>query len=358
MTDRNKLEHSAYKLQNHIRCRILATHRDVTLLGSWMTNRGVLLVNLGTPVVPEKGPVGRFLTEFLSDPRVVDLPRWFWVPLLRLFIIPLRKGRVTAAYKKIWVQDGSPLMVYSKSLSAGLQRMLGRRVNVRLAMRYGAPDIRNELVSLRDEGVKNLVVLPLYPQYSVTTTESVFDAVTATLEALDWQPEIYRVSHYYDNPGWVHSIASSIRNFQLQHGKADKLLFSMHGIPKRLVDAGDPYEQQCRQSVSAVAEVLKLEKDCQITFQSRVGREPWLQPYTDEVIKNLAESGTRHIQVISPGFSVDCLETLEEIAIRYREIFIAAGGEKFEYIPALNDSDEHIKLLASVCEKLFDLADE
>ena len=283
----------------------------------------------------------------------VDLPRWFWIPLLRLVIIPLRKGRITAAYKKIWLEDGSPLLVYSEALCKGLQGLLDSHATVSLAMRYGTPDMRSRMASLRDEGVKKLIVLPLYPQYSVTTTESVFDEVPAILAELGWEPELHLVSHYYDEPGWVHSIASSIRNFQLKHGKAEKLLFSMHGIPQRLVDAGDPYEQQCRQSVSAVAEVLKLEEECQITFQSRVGREAWLQPYTDEVIKNLAESGIKHIQVISPGFSVDCLETLEEIAIRYRDLFIDAGGEKFEYIPALNDSEAHVNVLASVCEKLF-----
>lgn len=317
-----------------------------------MSDNGILLVNLGTPDVPEKACVGKFLTEFLSDPRVVDLPRWFWIPLLRLVIIPLRRGRTTAAYNKIWLDDGSPLLVYSEALCAGLQRCLDGRAKVSLAMRYGTPDIRGRLVSLRDEGVKKLIVLPLYPQYSVTTTQSVFDAVVATLAELGWEPEVHMVSHYYDKPGWVSSVASSIRDFQLRHGKAEKLLFSMHGIPKRLVDVGDPYEQQCLQSVAAVAEALELKEEGQITYQSRVGREPWLAPYTDEVIKNLAESGTRHIQVISPCFSVDCLETLEEIAIRYRDLFIGAGGEKFEYIPALNDSDAHVNVLASVCEDL------
>lgn len=316
-----------------------------------MPGNGVLLVNLGTPDVPEKTSVGQFLNEFLSDPRVVDLPRWFWIPLLRLIIIPLRKGRITAAYKKIWLDDGSPLLVYSKALCEGLQSLLESKAKVRLAMRYGTPGIRSGLVALRDEGVKKLIVLPLYPQYSVTTTETVFDEVTAILAELGWKPELHRVSQYHDEPGWVHAIASSIRNFQSEHGKAEKILFSMHGLPQRMVDAGDPYEQQCRQSVSAVAAVLKLKDECQITFQSRVGREPWLQPYTDEVIKNLAESGIKHIQVISPGFSVDCLETLEEIAIRYRDVFMEAGGEKFEYIPALNDSDAHVNVLAAVCEK-------
>ncbi len=319
-----------------------------------MPGIGILLVNLGTPEVLDKKHVGRFLTEFLSDPRVVGLPRWIWIPLLRLFIIPLRKGRITAAYKKIWLSDGSPLRVYSASVSQKLQEHLGEWARVSLAMRYGYPHIRDALLELRTAGVKRLIVLPLYPQYSETTTESVFDAVSSQLADLDWKPELNKVNQYFDTPGWVHSIATSIRNFQAQHGRADKLLFSMHGLPQRLVDAGDPYEKQCRQSVEAVVEVLKLHDECVLTFQSRVGRELWLQPYTDEVIKNLAESGCRHIQVISPGFSVDCLETLEEIAIRYRQVFLEAGGEKFEYIPALNDSAAQVNLLASVCKNLID----
>jgi len=319
-----------------------------------MPEKGVLLVNLGTPRAAETREVGNFLAEFLADPRVVDLPRWFWLPLLKLVIIPLRKGRTAAAYKKIWMEGGSPLQVYSEALATGLEQQLGKQVKVSLAMRYGSPDIESSLDSMRKEGVEELIVLPLYPQYSVTTTESVFDAVTAALKKLDWSPAMHRVKQYHDMPGWVHSIASSVRNFRLQHGKAEKLLFSMHGVPERLVDAGDPYEQQCRQSVAAVVEVLKMKKETLLTYQSRVGREPWLQPYTNEVIKELAESGVTHIQVISPGFSVDCLETLEEIAIRYRDLFIAAGGKKLEYIPALNDSDAHVSLLASIVEQQLD----
>ena len=318
-----------------------------------MPEKGVLLVNLGTPESPKSRHVGKFLTEFLSDPRVVDLPRWFWLPLLKLIIIPMRKARTASAYQKIWMKGGSPLQVYSEALSGDLQQHLGDKVKVGLAMRYGSPDIKSSLNLMRKDGVKKLIILPLYPQYSVTTTESVFDAVNLALKGLEWSPELLKVQQYYDRPGWVHSIASSVRNFRLQHGKAEKLLFSMHGIPKRLVDAGDPYEKQCRQSVASVVDVLKMKKESVLTYQSRVGREPWLQPYTDQVIKELAQSGVRHIQVISPGFSVDCLETLEEIAMRYRELFIAAGGEKLEYIPALNDSDAHISLLAAVVEQQF-----
>ena len=318
-----------------------------------MPENGVLLVNLGTPETSEKSAVGRFLTEFLSDPRVVDLPRWFWIPLLKLVIIPLRSGRTAAAYKKIWMEGGSPLMVYSRALCNGLNQQLGDRAQVRLAMRYVAPNFSEEQWEFTNGGVKNLVVLPLYPQYSVTSTATVIDAVEKSLGEMKWDPEKQFVNQYHDRPGWVHSIANTIRNFSLQHGSAEKVLFSMHGIPQRLVEAGDPYEKQCRQSVEAVAEVLKMTDECQLSYQSRVGREPWLQPYTDELITDLAKSGVRPIQVISPCFSVDCLETLEEIAIRYRDLFIEAGGERFEYIPALNDSDAHVNLLASIIDQQF-----
>jgi ferrochelatase len=316
-----------------------------------MPENGVLLVNLGTPESSKSSHVGQFLTEFLSDPRVVDLPHWFWIPLLKLVIIPLRKGRIAGAYKKIWMDDGSPLMVYSQSLCDGLNQQLGDQAQVRLAMRYGKPGIAEGLSALRDNGVNRLIILPMYPQYSVTTTASVDDAVTDALADMNWEPQIEFVSQYHDNPGWVHSIATTIRNFEQLHGRAGKILFSMHGIPRRLVEAGDPYEQQCEQSVKAIAEVLKMQEKCLLTYQSRVGREPWLQPYTDEVISELGKSGVKHIQVISPGFPVDCLETLEEIAIRYRELFLQAGGERFEYIPALNDSEAHISLLASIVDQ-------
>lgn len=319
-----------------------------------MSEKGVLLVNLGTPREPQASSVGRFLAEFLSDPRVVDLPRWWWIPLLRMVIIPLRKRKVTAAYQEIWLDEGSPLLVYSQGLADRIKRLLKDRAQVSLAMRYGDLSIRDRLASLRAQGVKTLVILPLYPQYSVTTTASVFDEVSVNLEQMNWQPDLHLVEQYCDNPGWIHSVATSIRNFQSRQGKADKLLFSMHGIPARLVKAGDPYEKQCRQSVAAIAEVLQVGDDYKLAYQSRVGREPWLQPYTDDVIKELAQGGVRHLQVISPGFAADCLETLEEIAMRYRDLFLSSGGEKFEYIPALNDSDEHAGVLVSMLERILE----
>lgn len=316
-----------------------------------MPENGVLLVNLGTPESPTGRDVGRFLTAFLSDPRVVDLPRWFWIPLLRGVIVPLRKEKTAAAYKEIWMEGGSPLMVYSEALKRGLDQHVGENIAVSLAMRYSNPTVQSQLEALRTKGVKRLLILPLYPQFSGTTTASVFDAVDLALKTMGWQPELQQVEQYHDQPGWVHSIATSIRNFSDKHGQADKVLFSMHGIPKRLVEAGDPYERQCQQGFEAVAEVLQRPEDCILTYQSRVGREPWLQPYTDDVIKELAAAGVKYLQVISPGFSVDCLETLEEIAIRYRDLFLEAGGERFEYIPALNDSQAHIHVLASIIEQ-------
>lgn len=321
-----------------------------------MPENGVLLVNLGTPAAPEQGSVKRFLSEFLSDPRVVDLPRWFWLPLLKGVIIPLRKRRVAEAYRKIWLNEGSPLMVYSQALCAALGERLQAQYDVRLGMRYGEPDIRGRLAEMQAAGVRKLLVIPLYPQYSVTTTETVFDAVAAAMAELTYAPELRKLQHYHDQPGWVHSIARSVRNFQMKHGKAEKLLFSMHGIPRRLVDAGDPYERHCRESVAAVKEVLQQE--ILLAYQSRVGREEWLQPYTDELIRQLAADGVRHLQVASPGFAVDCLETLEEIAIRYKDVFLEAGGEKFEYIPALNASDEHIGLFASIVEREFNQSEQ
>jgi len=319
-----------------------------------MPENGIVLVNLGTPREANAHCVGKFLSEFLSDARVVDLPRWWWIPLLRMVIVPLRKRKVTAAYQEIWLDEGSPLLVYSRGLAKQIAQLLKDRAQVSLAMRYGDPSIHDRLRSMRAKGVKKLLILPLYPQYSVTTTASVFDAVKTSLAQMSWQPDLHLVEQYCDNPGWIHSIATSIRNYQSRHGKPDKLLFSMHGIPSRLVKAGDPYEKQCRQSVAAIAEVLQAGDEYQLAYQSRVGREPWLQPYTDDVIRELAQSGVRHLQVISPGFAADCLETLEEIAMQYRELFLSSGGEKFEYIPALNDSDEHAGVLASLCDRILE----
>lgn len=307
---------------------------------------GVLIANLGTPDAPERKPVARFLREFLSDPRVVDLPRLLWLPLLNLVIIPLRAGRSAEAYRKIWWPEGSPLLVLTQRLAERLRQRLVKRSRVEIGMRYREPSIRLGLERLRTEGVDEVVVLPLYPQFSGTTTASIFDGVEAALSELQWQPRLCRIENYYDHPVWVDAVAGSIRAYQAEHGPAEKLIFSLHGIPQRYVRQGDPYQQQCEASVRAVVAALDLAEDqWLLTYQSRVGREPWLQPYTDITLTELARSGVRHVQVLCPGFAVDCLETLEEIAMQNRELFEESGGEKLEYIPALNDSEAHVRLM-------------
>jgi len=311
--------------------------------------KGVLLVNLGTPEAPTPSAVSSYLREFLSDPRVVDLPRWLWLPLLRLVIIPLRRNRSADAYKEIWTDEGSPLLIESEKLAKKVKQTLKEEATVKLAMRYGQPNILSGLEELRDSGVEQLIVLPLYPQYSATTTEAVFDSVSLGLRELNWFPSVTSVQKYHDTRGWAAAIADSIRNFQKDAGRPDKLLFSLHGIPQRYVANGDPYATQCEQSVADIGSELGIDDDqWKLTFQSRVGREPWLQPYTDFVLKELAGSGTGYVQVVCPGFAVDCLETLEEIAMQNKELFLKHGGERLEYIPALNDSDQHVSLLCDL----------
>jgi ferrochelatase len=311
----------------------------------------VLLVNLGTPASPAPRDVGRYLREFLSDPRVVDLPRWLWLPLLNLVIIPLRSRRSAAAYRKVWLNEGSPLLVYSHRLANRLAEKLQGSASVALAMRYGKPSVADTLRKMQADGIRKLVVLPLYPQYSRTTTASVFDAVDSALGELAWQPQQVRIEDYHQHSPWIAAVADSIRQFRSVHGKADRLMFSLHGIPQRYVQNGDPYAQHCSDSVAAIARQAGLgEGEWLLCYQSRVGREAWLQPYTDISLQQLAAEGVQQVQVVSPGFAVDCLETLEEIAIRYDELFSKNGGTKLDYIPALNDSDAHVQALASLLD--------
>ena len=312
---------------------------------------GLLLANLGTPEAPRWAAVARFLREFLSDPRVVDLPRFLWLPLLYLIITPLRAGRSAAAYRKIWWPEGSPLLVLTQRLCDQVILKLNGKADVAVGMRYGEPSIHQALERLRYSGASRLIVLPLYPQFSASTTASVYDAVEKALTAMQWQPEIQRIEQYHNQPGWIEAVAASIRAYREQHGRAEKLIFSMHGLPKRFVENGDPYEDQCGQSVESIVSTLDLKQDeWLLTYQSRVGREPWLQPYTDISLQELAQAGVKRVQVVCPGFAVDCLETLEEIEIRNRELFVAAGGKKLEYIPALNDSEQHADLLLELID--------
>lgn len=309
----------------------------------------MLLFNLGTPDAPERSAVARYLREFLSDPRVVDLPRWFWLPLLYGVIVPLRARRSAKAYAKVWREEGSPLLHLSRALAARVQELAGEACVVELGMRYGKPSMRDALAALKNAGAGSLTVLPLYPQFSHTTTSSGYDAVDAALKAMEWDPPQRRIRDYHDHPAWVTAVADSVRVFRERHGTADRLMFSMHGIPQRYVAAGDPYQRQCERSVQALAAALGLGEDqWMLTYQSRLGREPWLQPYTDKTLEALPGNGVRRVQAICPGFAVDCLETLEEMAMENREIFLDAGGEKFEYVPCLNDSEAHARALLAV----------
>lgn len=311
----------------------------------------VLLVNLGTPEAPQAREVGRYLREFLSDPRVVDLPRWLWLPLLYLVIVPLRSRRSAAAYRKVWLDEGSPLLVLSQRLADKLALRLQRTAVVALAMRYGQPSIARALARLQAEGIHRLIVLPMYPQFSRTTTASVFDGVDMALQGMNWLPEQIRIDNYHQHPQWIEAVAATIRDYRQREGAAEKLLFSVHGIPQRYVQNGDPYAQQCSDSTAAIAKAAGLQDDeWLLAYQSRVGREAWLQPYTDISLQQLAEQGVREVQVASPGFAVDCLETLEEIKLRYSELFEKFGGRKLAYIPALNDSDAHVDALVALLQ--------
>lgn len=314
---------------------------------------GVLLVNLGTPESPSTHHVRRFLAEFLSDPRVIEVPRAIWWLILHGIILRTRPSRSAKAYRKIWTEEGSPLFLISKRQADGLQQSLSAKlpgeVQVALGMRYGQPSIADALHELRLANAQRILILPLYPQYSATTTASIFDAVTATLGSWRWLPEFRFVRHYHDNHGYISALAKSVTEFQQAQGKPDLLLFSFHGIPKSYFLAGDPYYCYCQKTARLVAERLELaETAWEISFQSRVGPKEWLQPYTEQRLEELGASECKHIQVICPGFAADCLETLEEIALANKATFLAAGGEDYHYIPALNDRADHLDALTDL----------
>jgi ferrochelatase len=314
---------------------------------------GVLITNLGTPDAPTPEALRRYLGEFLWDPRVVETPRPLWWLILHGVILRIRPRRAARAYASVWTDAGSPLLAISKRQAAALQFTLTGQlpgpVKVALGMRYGNPSIASALEELRAAGARRLLVLPLYPQYSATTGASTFDAVAAVLKQWRWLPELRFVTHYHDHPAYIDAVAESIRAHRVAHPGNAKLLFSFHGLPKRYLLAGDPYHCECHATARLVAERLNLPADAwQLAFQSRFGREEWLKPYTDHTLKAWGKAGVERVQVVCPGFSADCLETLEEIAEQNREFFLHAGGKQFEYIPALNDSPAHIAALVQM----------
>lgn len=307
-----------------------------------------LLVNLGTPDAATPTAIRRYLTEFLHDYRVVDLSRWLWCLLLHAIILPLRAGRVAANYAKIWLPEGSPLAVYSQHLAKKLQQQMPH-TEVRLAMRYGNPSIASVLAEY--PGLQELTVLPLYPQYSATTSAAVFDAVAGYYLKQECIPHLRFIREYHQHPAWLEAIEARIRAHWDLYGRGEYLLFSFHGIPQRFAERGDPYPQQCQQSVDALARHLGLKPEqYRLTYQSRFGREPWLQPYTNDTLDDLAARGVKILDVVCPGFAVDCLETLEEIRGESAHRFQQAGGERLRYIGALNDEPEHVMALARILE--------
>ena len=317
---------------------------------------GVLVVNLGTPDAPTSSAVRRYLRQFLSDPRVVELPRLLWWLILNGVILPTRPARSARQYAKIWTKQGSPLLLNCQHIAAGIQEQLSVRmsgsINVELAMSYGSPSIDDALDKLFAQCARRIVVLPLYPQYSGTTTGSVFEAVTRSLSRRRWVPELRFINHYHDASGYIAALAASIRDYWDLHGRGERLLFSFHGVPERTLLSGDPYHCQCHKTGRLVAEALDLGPDeWQLSFQSRVGREQWLTPYTDETISKLGADKLGKLDVVCPGFSADCLETLEEIAIQNAEVFTAAGGGELRYIPCLNAREDPISFLSRTVEK-------
>ena len=314
---------------------------------------GVLVTNLGTPQAPEKRALKPYLKQFLSDPRVVEIPRLLWWFILNGIILNIRPRRSAEAYKTVWTEQGSPLLLHTRDQAQALQTKLsgelGEQVLVDFAMRYGQPAIDGASERLLERGVWKLLVLPLYPQYSGPTGGSTFDAVAADFTRRRWLPDFRFVSHYCDHPGYIAAVADSIRRHWEQHGRAQRLIFSYHGEPRRYLDDGDPYHCQCHKTSRLVAADLGLtEGEYMTSFQSRFGREEWLKPYTDETLKSLPAEGINAVQIVCPGFSADCLETIEEIGEENREYFMEAGGERYEYIPCLNAEQAHIEFLATL----------
>ncbi len=315
----------------------------------------IVLVNLGTPTAPDAPSLRRYLKQFLSDPRVVEIPRLLWWPILNGIILNLRPKKSAAKYASIWMNEGSPLRVHTERqahlLAAALERQ-GLPVKVEWAMRYGAPSIADTLSRLKAQGAERILLVPLYPQYAASTTATVVDEAARWLLQTRNQPELRFVKHFHDHPGYIAALAASVRQHWQIHGQLgprDKLLLSFHGLPKRSLDLGDPYFCECQKTGRLLAESLGLQQgQYRVCFQSRFGKAEWLQPYTAPTLEEWGHQGVERVDVICPGFVADCLETLEEIALEGRADFLAAGGKAYHYIPALNESPEWIEALGEV----------
>lgn len=312
----------------------------------------ILIVNLGSPASTKTADVRQFLREFLGDPRVVNVPRPVWWLILNLFILPFRPQKSAHAYKTIWTEQGSPLVVFTRDLTAKLaDAIASEHLIVDYAMRYGKPSLAAKLQDFEQQGVDEIVVLPLYPQYSSTTTASIFDVVADAIKNWWHIPGLRLVSDFYRHPAYIGALADSIRHYWQAHGQSQLLVMSFHGVPAMLTKKGDPYYYHCQATAQLLAEALGLEShQWRLVFQSRFGKAEWLKPYCVEVLEQLPQEGIHSVDLVCPGFSVDCLETLEEIAITNQEIFLEAGGQQYRYIPALNDSDAHIAVLREIIQ--------
>jgi ferrochelatase len=313
--------------------------------------QGVMLVNLGTPDAPTAGAVRRYLREFLSDPRVVQVPRLVWWPILYLLVLPFRPAKSARKYAAIWRPDGSPLRIYTERqaqlLRGYLGQKLGKPIPVVGAMRYGKPSIASGLAELRDRGCDRILVIPMYPQYAGSTTGSTEDALARALRRWRPAPAVKIVKDFHDHSAYVKAIARNVNEYWMKTGRPERLVMSFHGIPRAVVEAGDPYEKQCRESARLIATELGWnDKRTLVTFQSRFGAAEWLQPYTDATLRALGAEGVGRVDVICPGFAADCLETLEEIAIEGRDTFLKAGGKEFHYIPTTNDTPSWMTALS------------
>lgn len=315
----------------------------------------IVYCNLGTPDEATAPALRRYLAEFLSDPRVVEIPRLLWWPILHGIILRTRPKKSAAKYASVWTPEGSPLKVWTGKQATLLRGYLGERghqVTVRYAMRYGSPSIASVLDELKAEGVARVLVLPAYPQYSGTTTASVIDAVTAWSQPVRHLPELRFVNRYHDDPGYIQALARNIRAHWMAHGQGEHLVMSFHGVPERTLHLGDPYHCECQKTARLLAEQLGVAKDrYTLTFQSRFGKAKWLEPYTEPTLVAMAKKGMKNVDLVCPGFTSDCLETLEEINMEAREAFLHAGGQQFQYIPCVNDSPEWIRALTDLAER-------
>ncbi|TMN40602.1 ferrochelatase [Pseudoalteromonas piscicida] len=326
--------------------------------GRFNSKTGILITNLGSPDAPTAKALRVYLAEFLSDPRIVEIPRLIWLMILHGIILRVRPKKSAHAYQSIWTDEGSPLITISRAQTDKIEKQLRiegfEDIEVELAMRYGNPSIESGLEKLRDKGITRIIIVPLYPQYSSATTGSTFDQISKVLRAWRWVPELHFINGYHKHPLYIESLANSIREDLEANGEPDKLVFSYHGTPKLFLDRGDPYHCFCQQTTRLVVEKLNLDKEkVMTTFQSRFGKAEWLQPYTDKTLESFPSQGIKNVAILSPAFSADCLETLEELEVENREVFESAGGEKYRYIPALNDRDDHIKAITALIKPLL-----